>query len=336
MKAILISFLLLIPFFGFGQAALYRPASVESQNFLRHDMSNFSTPSAGRNQLWDFRDVLLDERPARIRLIAHVSEDTIFIAHTDGQKIYHNFLLGNQYVQLRYETNHMRVSHDTPRILLKYPLHFQQSFNSRFDGTVYRAIDREFPIKGRSTVRLIGYGSLILPNEGIVNNVFLVRSQVRHGQTEQEILERFQTVYTFYTSESVMPIIEIFHQRGQGYFYEPEPEQMPFEVPLHSVPFAQTPHWTLTTTNLTSSASIAPNPTTDKTTVTLDLHEATTVFVEIRTLQGRLVHSDRWDFPVSGVYHKNLFLNRYNLPPGMYLITIGINGHIETHKIQKI
>jgi hypothetical protein len=336
MKPKIIKLLLLIPVFGLGQAALHRPANVENQSFLRHTMSNFSTPTAGKNQIWDFRTALLDQRPARIRLIANTSEDTIFITHTDGQTVYYNFLHGNQYAQIQHEKNYLRISHNTPRILLNYPLHFQQSFNSRFDGTLYRALDQELPIKSESNVKLVGYGSLILPNEEIVNDVFLVRAQVRHGQTEEDLLERVQTIYAFYTSESVMPIIEIFHQTHHAYFYELE--QMLFSAPRFSAPSAQTPPHSVPENIIpaTSFASIAPNPTTNKITVTLDLQEAATVFWEIHTLQGRQVHADRWDFPMRGVFRQNLFLNNYNLTSGMYIITIRINGNVETHKIQKI
>lgn len=336
MKPIIITFLLLMPFLGFGQATLHRPQTVENQIFLRHTMSNFLTPTAGQNQIWDFRHVLLEERPAIIRLITHTSEDTIFITHTDGRTVYFNYLYGNQYARIRHETNYMRVTHHTPRILLQYPLRFQQNFNSRFDGTLYRGLDQELPIKGRSNVRLIGFGSLILPNETIVNDVFLVRSQVRHARTEQELLERFQTIYAFYTSESVMPIIEVFHQAHLAHFYETV--QMPFGTEQHATAFAMAFYPTLDPANLMQShaVSIAPNPTTDQTVVTLDLQEATTVFVDIHNLQGRHIHSDRWDFPMRGVFRQSLFLNQYNLPSGMYVITIRINGAIETHKIQKI
>ena len=340
--------LLLIPLFGFGQAALNRPKNVGSQNFLRYDMSNFSIPTAGKNQIWDFRDVLLDDRPSKIRLIAYTSEDTIFVAHTDGQTVFYNYLHGNQYVQTRYEKNHLRISHSTPQILLQYPLHFQQNLNQRFDGQLHHQLNLTDSVRNQSNVSLIGYGSLILPCGEIVNDVFLVRSRTRHAQTEEKLLERSQnSTYAFYTSESVVPIIEIVQQMRRtsrestteslirhAYYYEPERVQMPFNAP-GSKHFLQVYHATDENENVASLASIAPNPTRDQTIVTLNLNEATTVFLEIHTLQGRPVHSDKWEFPMRGVYHQSLYLNHYNLTQGTYLVTIRLNGQTETHKIQK-
>ncbi|MCL2414643.1 MAG: T9SS type A sorting domain-containing protein [Bacteroidales bacterium] len=341
MKPIIIIFLLLIPFFGFSQAALHRPDSVESQTFLRYTMSNFSMPTSGQNQIWDFQNILLGENPSLIRLVAHTSEDTIFITHTDGQTVYYNFLYDNQLLQIRYEKNHMRISHASPRILLEYPLHFQQSFNSRFDGALYRALSPRLLIKSQSSVKLIGHGSLILPNEDTVSNVFLVRTQVGHGQTEQEILEDFQTIYAFYISNSVVPIIEIFHQTHQAYYYDFERIQTPFDPDLDpdydpDYDPDEMPPSVPEDTELTLSTSIAPNPTTDKAVVTLELPTPTTVFWEIHTLQGIQVGAGRWEFPTGGVHRRNLYLGEYNLPSGMYLITFRIDGIIKAHRIQKL
>jgi hypothetical protein len=348
MKPVITTVLLLIPFLGFSQATLNRPENVESQNFLRYSMSNFSNPKIGQNQIWDFRHVLLDENPSNIRLIVYTSEDTIFITHTDGHTANYNYLHKNQYVQTRYEKNHLRVSYSTPQVLLQYPLRFQQSFNSRFEGILYHQLDQTLPMKGRNSTSLVGYGSLILPNGDILNNVFMVRSQVRHARTEEKLLERFQNVFTFYTSESIVPIMEISYQMRRcsssnkddlesrwAYYYEPEPVQMPFNTAPFGH-FSQASPLLKEHQNTEFFASIAPNPVRDQTVVTLNLHEATTVFLEIHTLQGKQVHKAQWDFPIGGIYRQSLYLNQYNLLSGTYLVTIRLNGKTETHKIQKI
>jgi hypothetical protein len=332
MKYFAIIFFVLIPFFGTAQTSLNRPDSVENQRIFRYGFSNFSKPTEGRNQTWDFRDVLLDERARLIRLLAETVNDTVFITHTDGRTIYYSFLSENQHVLLQYDKTHVRIAYDTAQILMQYPLNFGQSFSNRFSGNGYYTLDRTQPIRGRRESNLTGTGKLILPNGRLLSDVFLVRSQIRHARVSEGLEERFEEVYAFYNSESVMPIIEISYigrrdsQTVQAHYYKHENAHQGVEYSYDDWEEPEEPSFV---------SSIAPNPTYDHVVVTLILEQQTTAFWELRTMQGTLITSSQWNFPAEGVYSQDLYLSNYNLQSGIYLLIIRMNNHTETHKIQK-
>lgn len=84
------------------------------------------------------------------------------------------------------------------------------------------------------------------------------------------------------------------------------------------------------------SIHISPNPFTEKTTITLSLQHETNVKIELFDNMGQHIKSIANFIAISNDYKQEINFQRLGLRPGLYFISVAIDGKVSNLKVEYI
>lgn len=289
---------------------------------------------AGANQIWDYSgaNVIGDH------IIYYNSNDggKSFACEQDGEMIVNFDLSSTQKLYNGLTTEKAKIEFKTPIIEMVYPFAYNAQINGKMDGT-YTILETGVTeaIEGQYSVTADAWGTLILPNGVMFNNVLRVKYvkdyyQMFYGSLYHITVNR----YLFYTPESRYAIMQIredirdcscncssitysacFNENVVPGINKPEPEEKPG---IATPSFAY---------------QIYPNPFENEFKVDYTMVANAKIKISILDMAGKelkvLVNARQTE----GAYNVSTELG--NLPSGNYVLTIQVGNKTYTEIVIK-
>ena len=290
--------------------------------------------AAGANQIWDYSDT----KVIGDHIIYYNSNDNgkSFACEQDGEMTVYFDLSSTQKLYNGITTERAKIEFSTPIKEMVYPFAFNSQVSGKMDGT-YTVLETGAVevIEGEYSVTADAWGTLILPNGVMFNNVLRVKyvkdyTQMFYGNLYHITVNR----YLFYTPESRYAIMQItedirncscacsstsyaacFNENVVPGINKPEPEEKPGVA---------TPSF---------AYQIHPNPFENEFKVDYTMVANAKIKISIFDLAGKelkvLVNAKQTE----GAYTASTELG--NLPSGNYVLTIQVGNKTYTEIVIK-
>ncbi len=298
-------------------------------------MIETSEGASGENVNWDFTKL----QPNNIKLTSKMLSPASFDSSSNVPQA--NLVLeefGNHFYfkvsstgMEQYGTMSGKVLtiYDQPILKLKYPFTYGDDVTGSYSGT-QQVNNSNVKVSGTYEVTGDAYGTLLLPNNVVINNVLRVK-QVHtlniNGTTLNEI------TYRWYSANVRYPILVIIK------YITPEKSYIA-ETAMYAHVGEQ--NQTKAATDIASVQAISnveayPNPYEDNLTISYTLQNAGKVSVEIYDASGRLMKSVlKPTIQEKGFQSLVIDTKENGFTPGNYFVKIKMNDNVVTKEVIKI
>ncbi|MDR3327071.1 MAG: hypothetical protein LBT04_02900, partial [Prevotellaceae bacterium] len=160
----------------------------------------------GANVVWDYSAATLNGGVFSEALANGTDDKNVVVTNPDGTLFTFNVTsTGNEYYG--YAHGNYSVAYDQPMLKTRFPQDYLDQFSGEFSGRITFGNSTVFPVEGTYSTTVDAYGTIILPNGKVFNDVLRVKTTERytehyHGYNHEADMVK----YLWYTSALRYPI----------------------------------------------------------------------------------------------------------------------------------
>jgi len=296
-------------------------------------VENVLQGSSGENQIWDFSDFKCNQIKSSEILSANDTENSGKIAFTniaiidDDNCFYFNVdEFGIEYYGL--VTPNAIINFNEPIVKMKYPFTYGDEIEGEFTGEgiyygeIFSNLYGDYKVEGDA------YGTLLLPNHTVVNNVLRVKTINHIYETACQTTEFYNEKYLWYSADFRMPIMAVVIDKkivngvetvtNYGYYSE---EAFQANLEMANLDISK------------YSLNAYPNPFSDNVNITYNIEKEAKISLEIYNTIGvriaTLVNKEKQ----VGTFSYNFNANEKSLAVGSYFVKLKIDDKVVMKKI---
>lgn len=254
----------------------------------------FMTPAqeglSGPNVIWDFSQLETTQRSLTSHMLdisnAPQNENVSnanFVLEEFGNYFYFNNTSGSMEQWATISGNNI-LRYDRPIVKLKFPMSYGYKLSGNFNGIQTCSASCSTPVSGTYEIHADAYGTLILPNDIVIDNVLRVKQtrtiQYGQGNTITEV------TYRWYSANVRYPVFVIIKYITPQQSYTSE-TAMYAHAGNHKKSATQVEQ----AANAYSSFEVFPNPFDNQFTLRLKLSNATKLSIDLYDISGKLIYT---------------------------------------------
>ncbi len=309
----------------------------ESNNNMK--LCKFVDPEEGGvNRIWDFSAIeTINEFTGYVRSSYHSVNSRIFPrANTELNEFNNRFYFrieDNRIEQVGYSSqdNLVVTEFDTPFVKMIYPFTLGDHFEGKFSGS-YKMGSQTSDIKGNYEVVADGSGTLILPDNYVVDNTLRVRTLKNYSYEMSGSGHLFEIVtYRWYCEWHRYPLLVLTQIKSTVNDHTGIAYQAAFNNEL-SRPAGE-PDRTIRADYL---FEVYPNPAEKLLNIIYTVEDESRVWFGLYDLSGKPLKVIYDQEMAAGTYHLELNLQDEGLNEGAYLLKTEIGGKTQTQKFMLV
>ncbi len=286
----------------------------------------------GANVIWDFSNLEITQRKLTSKMLnisdapQNIDSKSNFVLEEFGNYFYFN---NSSEIMEQWGTvsGNTLLKYDKPIVKLKFPIKYGYKIAGNFSG-VQIAPGCSTPITGTYEINADAYGTLILPNNVVFENVLRVKQSrnIRYGEGNTIT----EVTYRWYAANIRYPVFVVIKYITPQQTYVAE-SAMYAHVGTHKK--------SATDVSVLSSKEtfdVFPNPFANHLTLRVSLDKPAKVSVDLYDISGKLVYSfikkQTWN---SGIQNIDLPVESLNLLKSTYYLKITTKKQSIIRKIVK-
>lgn len=287
----------------------------ENAHYVYHLVESANSGGEGENQIWDFSKLsVLEVMDGEMNVEKYAVRNDLFptgnicIVEFGNRFVFESS--EKELVQLGYVSKNEKivVEYLKPMVKLKFPLYYSDSFS----GQVELKYQKTGVFKsGTYLVKADAYGTVVLPNQTILNNALRVKSVTSYNEINGG--SQMQTSYRWYVQNERVPVMVLQQTKHTAKNGRVTSTQKAAYKGLSNK-----------SAQLSNSVdfSIHPNPARTFIDVSFSSLENGTVSVDLFGMDGKLVDHVFQGYLSHGNQKVNYLINEERISPGSYVVKI--------------
>jgi hypothetical protein len=289
----------------------------------------YSDPGlAGDNQTWDFSQLQFEQPfTGFVKKSVFSNFQSVFpqsnTVLAEFNSLFYLNVTKDQVVQNGYISSDgsTKITYSVPFVKMKFPFAFGDIYSGSVIGTFEGPGNSTGNITGSYTVEADGYGTLILPNNSVFNDVLRVNTHKFYDNQLTNSVQHVDIVTVrWYNSIHRYPLLVLtkYTTSGDGI------ESINYQAAYNSDAIRSTldlSSLSLSDDNLT----LFPNPVTTSLNMTFDSPVSGNMNIQIYHADGKQIKSFNQDY-ILGTHNYNLSKEISGLLPGPYILVVNFGG----------